>query len=949
MKRILLSVAMFAMIFNPSKEVMAQARLIEKVTADGNSLVIPYEKYVLPNGLTVIVHEDHSDPIVHVDVTYHVGSAREEIGKSGFAHFFEHMMFQGSDNVADEEHFRIITEAGGTLNGTTNRDRTNYFQTVPSNQLEKILWLEADRMGFFLDAVTQEKFEIQRATVKNERGQRYDNVAYGLVSEVTAKNLYPYGHPYSWLTIGYIEDLDRVGVDDLKHFFMRWYGPNNAVLTVGGNVKTSEVIPLVEKYFGSIPKGPEVTPMQLPAPVIEYDRYISMSDDYAKLPLLRMVFPTVPGYHEDEAALDCLAEIIGQGNNSILHRDFVKSRKAVSAFASHYCSELAGEFTLSVTTYPGKPLKEIEQDLRAVFKTFEDRGVNDDDIIQFRNQYEADLVSRLESVSGKVSRLAAYQTFTGDANYVGKELERYRSVTKEDVIRVYNKYIKGKHSLIVSVLVNGDTTNIAAADNYTVSTEGYVEPGYGYDNLTYTKPADNFDRSVMPKAGPAPLVDVPAFWKKELPGNIRIIGTESEEIPMVNILMNFTGGNLVESDFPGKTGIASLFAEMMDEDTENYTADEFTTALQKLGSRISIRPTRDGMQVQVRTLKKYLSETMTLVEERLLRSVFTEEDFETNKKRMIENLKNLKNRPSYVASVVFNRVNFGGDHVLGQIATEQTVNNIQLADIKKYYSEYFSHKNAKVVVVGPVKQDEIVKELDFLRKMKGHEVKLPKVASVPPVKKTKIYLVDVPNAAQTEFRIGTVSELKYDALGDFYRATIMNYPLGGAFNSRLNLDLREDKGWTYGARAYFDGDQYITTFGFSSGIKADATDSALQSISKIIKEFRTTGMTQEELAFTQNSIGQSDARKYETGAQKAGFLYNVLTHNLPGNYTAKQQDMLNSMDLAKVNKLAAKHIPDMDKVNILLVGDKQKIMSGLSGFGYEIVELDSEGNRVTGK
>src|ERR1043165_6527071 len=298
--------------------VSAQAKLVEKITKKGNEIVIPYAKYVLGNGLSLIIHEDHSDPVVHVDVTYHVGSAREEIGKSGFAHFFEHMMFQGSDHVGDEQHFKIVTESGGTLNGSTNRDRTNYFETVPSNQVEKMMWLEADRMGFLLDAVTQPKFEVQRSTVKNERGQNYDNRPYGLAQEAIAKAMYPYGHPYSWLTIGYIEDLNSVDVNDLKNFFLRWYGPNNATLTIGGDVNPKEVVKWAEKYFGAIPRGPKVDEMPPMVPEVNSHRFISYTDNYAKVPRLFKSYPTIPAYDKDMGALACLAQVLGQGNNSIL-------------------------------------------------------------------------------------------------------------------------------------------------------------------------------------------------------------------------------------------------------------------------------------------------------------------------------------------------------------------------------------------------------------------------------------------------------------------------------------------------------------------------------------------------------------------------------------------------------------------------------------------------------
>jgi len=929
----------------------AQAKLVEKVTRQGNELVIPYEKYVLPNGLTLIVHEDHSDPVVHVDVTYHVGSAREEIGKSGFAHFFEHMMFQGSDHVADEQHFKIVTEAGGTLNGSTNTDRTNYYETIPSNQLEKMLWLEADRMGFLLDAVTQKKFEIQRETVKNERGQNYDNRPYGLLGEVSAKNLYPYGHPYSWLTIGYIEDLNRVDVNDLKNFFLRWYGPNNATLTIGGDVNPKEVLKLVEKYFGGIPRGPKVENMKPMVPVLPTHRFASYTDNYARLPMLLESYPTIPSYHEDQAALACLAQILGQGNNSILYQQLVKKQLALSAGCFSSLQELSGSFIFQVVPYPGKPLSSMYYLLNNALDSFEARGVTDDDIAKFKGGYESQLINGLQSVAGKVSQLAAFNTFTGNPNMIGKLMKMYQSVTREDVMRVYNKYVKLKHCVVISVLPkNADDKMLVAGDNYKIDEAGYVAPHYGYEGLKYVKAKDKFDRSKIPGNGPNPVVKVPAFWKKDLNGGIKVIGTENTELPTVTLSIKIPGGHFLEANNMSKAGLASFFTDMMNDDTKNYTAESMSRELQKLGSSVSVYSGNEDITFQVQSQKKNLDATLTLLQERMFNPKFTQEAFDRIKKQGLESFKMAKTQPASVADNVFAKLNYGLGHILGISADgdEETVKNITLADIQSYYDNNMTSQGAEVVVVGDIKEDEILPRLSFLGKLPNKKIEIPAIAAVPVVEKTKIYLVDVPKAAQTEFRVGYVTGMKYDATGEYYKSGLMNYTLGGAFNSRLNLNLREDKGWTYGARSGFSGGKQTGDFEFSSGIRANATDSALIEIMKELKDYAENGITDEELAFMKSAIGQRDALRYETGFQKAGFIGNILDNDLPADYVDQQSRIVANITKADIDALAKKWV-NAGKMNVLVVGDKAKILPGLQKLGYEIIELDADGKPVEKK
>lgn len=926
----------------------SQTKLIEKVTKTGNEVIIPYEKYQLTNGLKLIIHEDHSDPLVHVDVTYHVGSAREELQKSGFAHFFEHMMFQGSENVADEEHFKLITDAGGTLNGSTNRDRTNYYETAPSNQLELMLWMEADRMGFFLDAVTQEKFEIQRSTVKNEKGQNYDNRPYGKFMEVNAEALYPYGHPYSWLTIGKLKDLDRVNVEDLKKFFMRWYGPNNATLTVGGDVNPEDVLKMVEKYFGVIPSGPTVNALKLDPASLEADRYVSYVDKNIRFPALMFTFPTVPRFHPDEAPLDCLAEIIGTGQSSFLFKKFVLTKKAIQASSFNGADELAGEMSLFVIPYPGIALADFEKEMRQVLIEFEQSGVNDDDILKFKANQESNFINGLASVSGKVSQLASYETYLSNPNGIKNDLKRYQNITKEDVMRVYNKYIKGKPAVILSV-VPEDGTAPVQADNYKSPTDGYNPfPKTDYSGLSYSRPTgDTFDRSIRPKSGASPLVKVPNFWSEKFNNGLKIIGTNNNEIPTVALQLNINGGHRMDMYTPNKSGLALLTAGLMNESTENYTSEEVQEELRKIGSSINIYADESQTTISVNSLKKNLSRTLEILEEILHRPKFSQEDYDRVKKQQLEGLKSQMKDPSAIASNVYRRLLYGDDHIYAVPAsgTEESLNLITLEDVQNFHAKYYAPELSELVVVGDISKNEIIPSLSFLEKWGNKSAKIPELSTVKNQTKTKIYLVDKKEAPQSEIRIGYVTDMAYDVTGNYFKSYLMNYPLGGAFNSRINLNLREDKGWTYGARSFFNSDNDPGPYTASAGVKAEATAEAISEFMNEITNYKNKGITDEELIFMRNSIGQRDARSYETPSQKAGFLSRIVHYDLDKNFVDKQTKIINSISKGEINSLADKYL-QIDNLKILVVGDKASNIDKLIELGYEIVELDAKGDII---
>jgi zinc protease len=938
-------ISIAALLFLTVCNLLAQPKLIDKAEKNDNPFFIPYEKYVLQNGLTIIVHEDHSDPIVHTDVTYHVGSAREELGRSGFAHFYEHMMFQGSDHVGDEQHFKIVSAAGGTLNGTTNTDRTNYFETMPSNQLEVALWLESDRMGFLLDAVTQKKFEIQRSTVKNERGQNYDNKPYGLVNEKIGQAMYPYGHPYNWPTIGYISDLNNATLEDLKQFFLRWYGPNNATLTVVGDVNTKDVLKLAEKYFGKIPTCPEIPKVDKTPVTLDKTRYISYEDN-VRQPMISINFPTVPQNDKEEIALDALAEILSGNKNSPVYKKFIYDQKALSAYCSHPTQELAGKFNFTGITLPGVALTDVEMLFNDVLNEFKTNGITDADVQSFKLKTEASLLNSIASVNGKAASLASGQVYTNNPNNLADYYTQLKNLKATDVMRVFDKYIYNQPAVILSVYPKGNPTAVARPNNFEMDTSKVYEKALKAEksNLQYAKAKDDFDRSKQPIPGPINSLKVPEYWAKTLDNNLKMIGTFSEELPLVSIQLAVGAGHVFEPI--EKAGIATLTAEMFKESTVNNAGEVLSQALSNMGSRIDVNANSTEIVFNINSLLKNLDSTLAIFKEIFFTPIMDQDEFAKVKNQLLQNISNQNMQATSIASNSYNKYLYGDKHIFSTpvIGTAESVDKVSIEDVRKYFEDFFSPNNSTLVVVGKLTQESALKKLKFLNDWKNKNLVFPKEMPIPNIEKTKIYFQHKDKAPQSEIRIGYVA-LPFDAYGDFYNCQLMNFILGGTFNSRINLNLREDKGYTYGARSSFNGSKYKGPFTVSAGVKATATDSSVVEMMKEIKNYKKSGITEEELAYTKNSISLSEALRYETNSQKAGFLKRIVEYNLEKDYLEKQKNILKSATKQSINATANKYLQD-DKMIIVVVGNRDLVLEPLKKLGYEIDEYNSEGRFV---
>lgn len=931
----------------------AGVTLVAESTGDGK-LGLPYSKYRLANGLTVILHPDDSDPLVHVDVTYHVGSAREQAGQSGFAHFFEHMMFQGSANVADEEHFRIISEAGGSMNGTTNSDRTNYYQTVPANYLETVLWLESDRMGYLLPAMNEEKFRIQQDTVLNERGQRVDNAPYGRVSETLGAAMYPSGHPYSWPTIGWREDIQNYRLADLAAFFQRWYGPNNAVITIGGAFDASATLAAVAKYFGPIAAGPAVEPPLKSLVKLDENRFVTL-EDRIHLPMLVMSFPTVYARHADEAPLDLLASMLGDGKSSLLYRNLVASGKAVNVNVYHPCRELGCAFTITATLNPDGPasLAQLYDTVRRSLKEAVAAGVSSAELEKLQNGIKADIVHQLETVAGKVSLLASGEVFSGQPDQIAADVARYEAVTAEDVTRVYDTYLANKPAVVVSVVAAGQGFTAVAPDNFYMVQLAPMAP---LDDLVgdapKAEPLPSAQVETLARPRPQVAAAVPAteppFWRARLDNKIPVLGITQNDSPGVTLLLSLEGGILAEP--AGKDGVATLTALMLEESTQRHSAEVMDLAISRLGSQINARVAGRYTEFSLFALDEHVDESLRLLRERLFEPAFKEDEFARVKERYRQQLLHQQQVPAVRAEQEAQAVLYGNQRVgRPQGGTAESISRITLADVKDYYLRTYSAGVASFSVVSPYSASKWQRLLAQFGGWERKQVELfvPDKSRFPNHLSGSVRIVNLPGSQQTAIRV-VRRAMPFAVDGDYFAAQLANYPLGGAFNSRLNLTLREEHGYTYGANSRFvggkDTGQFVVRTDVRDGVAVEATKVILRQLA----DYQQQGMSDEELTHMRQAILQSDVLSYESPQAKARFLAEVQRYGLKAGYTRQQAEQVATLSREQLNTLAQRWLSPRD-MTVILVGDGDRIRAELRGSGDPFVSLlaQPDANSVT--
>jgi zinc protease len=874
---------------------------------------IPFEKFVLDNGLTLIVHEDHKAPIVAVNVWYHVGSKNEKPGKTGFAHLFEHLMFGGSDNFHGR-YIEAMERIGATdLNGTTNPDRTNYFQNVPTSALDYTLWLESDRMGHFLKSFDQKTLDLQRGVVQNEKRQG-ENQPYGVTRQLLTENTYPVGHPYSWTTIGSMEDLSAASLSDVQEWFKTYYGPSNAVIVLAGDITPQVAKEKVQKYFGDIPAGP---------PVATHREWIakrtgthrgSVEDRVPQARIYKVW--NMPPYGQPGADfLDLVSDCLSQGKTSRLYKRLVYDDQIatdVAAFVNP--QEIGGQFQIQATARPGEDLSKVERAIDEELARFLQSGPTAHELERVKNQYIAAFIRGIERIGGfggKSDVLARNQVFTGSPDAYKTQLKRVREATAEDLKSAANRWL---------------------ADGV------YVLEVHPFG--TYKTAVSSVDRSKLPETGVPPDLRLPKLQRATLSNGLKIILAERHEIPVVNLWLKVDAG--YAADQFATPGTASMTTSLLDGGTKTRTALEISDQLAVLGAQLNANSNVDLSTVFLSALQANLNPSLELFADVILNPSFPESDFMRLQKQRIAAIQREKVTPLQMALRVFPGLIYGKDHAYGLpltgSGTESSVAKLTRADLIKFHASWFKPNHSTLIVVGDSNLADLQPRLEkVFAGWKPGDVPQKNIGTVQQQAKPVIYLIDKPGAIQSTIFAGHIAPPT--ANPDEIAIETMNNILGGNFGARINMNLREDKHWSYGAQSLFFGARGQRPFLALAPVQTDKTK---ESVAELDKEFRgilgNRPVTAEELANAQANATLRLPGSRETMNAVGASISSIVQFGLPDDYYETYAAKVRALKLSDIADVAHKVVRP-DNMVWVVVGDRSKIETGLRELGIGEIKL----------
>ncbi len=908
-------------------------------------LSIEFEKYTLANGLDVILHVDRSDPVVAINLAAHVGSGREVAGRTGFAHLFEHLLFLDSENLGygglDEMNTRI---GGDGTNGFTTNDMTQYFQAVPADALEKVIWAEADKLGFFINTVTQPVIDNEKQVVKNEKRQRVDNQPYGHNFSIISKAIYPTDHPYNWSVIGSLADLDAATLDDVKTFYRRWYVPNNVTLTLAGDFDVAEAKALIEKYFAEIPRGEQVVEGEPRPGVLTEIKSLYHEDNFAKVPQLTMVWPTVEEYHPDAYPLSILVEYLATGKRAPLNEVLIDERKLTSTVSMfNYSKELASEVFLTVRASAGEDLDLLQPAIEAAFGRFEQNGISEADLDRIKAGLEVDFYNGVQSALGKAIQLAQYNVLADDPTRINEDVRRLQAVTKADVERVFAQYIKDKPFVATSFVPKGQLElALAGAVKADVVEEVVVqgaeaEVEFDPKARNFERTASSFDRSVEPPFGKPYQLPTPEVWRDSLASGIQVFGIENDETPLVYFSLMIDAGR-ARGDVT-KPAVANLTADLLEKGTATKTTAELEDAIKSLGSTINVFASDYGTYVSGSALARNFDKTIKLVEEMLLEPRWDATEFETLKRKQLNQLDQDAANPGAIARREMARISYPADHIFSYppYGTKAKLEAVSLDDLKAFYAANYVPANSRLRVVGDVNSTAVQEAFSGLSaRWKGADRPAVAAAQRLPVEQAKLYFYDIPDAKQSVLAIQRPAMSAKDP--EYPMAEAMNYLLGDIYTSRLNTELRVNKGYTYGIGSGFVGREDHGWFGIRTSVRTNVTKESLELVRQIVSAYGPT-FSEQDLAVLKGALLRGQALQNETLRSKLSIVGNISSYGYPDDYQTQNARRIEAMTLAEFKALAEKYLQP-DAMDYLIVGDANSQAGRLSELGLgEVARL----------